>query len=320
LIVNGVSGVGKREFCLALGQYLLCDQAAEGAFCGKCQNCYLFSAGTHPDFHLLTSELENATSRLSLITAYSNRYQDVQAYERKSKLGKIVTINQVRALIERFLMHPHIATKKVALIMPAEVMSINAANALLKLLEAPPENSFLLLISSTLGCLPTTIRSRCMTLNLLTPTKNEALLWLTQFMSPDDAERALFVAVGPIDAKVVFENGFLEVHSQYLTKILNLIKKDQDIVKLAEELSQAGLGPFLRWFQRFICELLTCKVGAILPPRWAEKNHIDFNVLSINQLYSLYDKVNFYRQIVLESINEQMAIEDLLMSFGRAIK
>jgi len=319
LMISGVSGVGKREFCLSLGQYLLCDQAVEGTFCGQCQNCRLFAAGTHPDFHLLTSELENATSRLPLVTAYSDRYQDIQARERKAKPGQIIPINQVRTLIDRFLTHPHIADRKVALIMPAEVMNANAANALLKLLEEPPGNSFLLLMSSTPGFLPATIRSRCMTVDLPTPVKSEARRWLTLFMKPNDADRALSVAVGPADAKTAFENGLLEIHSQYLTKILALVENNQDAVKLAREFSQSGLAPFLYWFQRFICELLTWRVGAT-PPLWAKRWRIDSKLLPVNQLYSLYDRINFYRQIVREPINEQMAIEDLMLSFWRATR
>ena len=58
LMLTGLLGIGKQAFAIILAQKLLCQEKdTEGMPpCGNCQSCRLFSAGTHPDFHLLTSE------------------------------------------------------------------------------------------------------------------------------------------------------------------------------------------------------------------------------------------------------------------------
>ena len=66
LLITGVPGIAKREFAMALGQLLLCGNPADDRQpCGQCQNCALFRAGTHPDFHVLATELEWRDGRVA---------------------------------------------------------------------------------------------------------------------------------------------------------------------------------------------------------------------------------------------------------------
>lgn len=93
------------------------------------------------------------------------RHPDVHVAEPESKSRRIV-IEQIRSLEHELQMCAAGAGKKVALIFEADRLQIQAANAFLKTLEEPPENSLLLLTSDQPEALPETILSRCIAVPL----------------------------------------------------------------------------------------------------------------------------------------------------------
>jgi DNA polymerase-3 subunit delta' len=76
-------------------------------------------------------------------------------------LGDQIRIDDIRALRRDLHMRPFEAQRRVYLIFGADTMNEDAADALLKDLEEPPEYAVIVLIASDLGPLPATIRSRC---------------------------------------------------------------------------------------------------------------------------------------------------------------
>src|SRR5690606_25948739 len=77
------------------------------------------------------------------------------------KTKKSISVDQARDLPEFFSKSPSVARSRVAIVDAADDLNINAANALLKVLEEPPEHGVLFLVSHAPGPLLPTIRSRC---------------------------------------------------------------------------------------------------------------------------------------------------------------
>ena len=77
-----------------------------------------------------------------------------------NKSGQI-KINQIRTLLPFMAHKPAYGGFRVAIIDSMDEVNRNGANAMLKLLEEPPENTVIFLISSRPGQMPPTIRSRC---------------------------------------------------------------------------------------------------------------------------------------------------------------
>jgi DNA polymerase-3 subunit delta' len=99
--------------------------------CGTCQACRKIQSNTHPD----------------IITI--------------GPLGAAIKIDQIRELHEILALKPYEAQTRVVMIKEAHRMNTAAGNALLKLLEEPPEKTILILIATdTAGLLPTVL-SRC---------------------------------------------------------------------------------------------------------------------------------------------------------------
>ncbi len=341
LLLTGAPGAAKREFAFSLCQLLLCENPIEKTAaeksgenpaekssakipCNQCRNCKLFRAGTHPDFHMLTTELEAREGRIALAAQYCERYQDAAARERRAKPGKVIAVDQVRLLIERFSMHAHTSARKVALLMPADRLNINAANALLKLLEEPPANSFLILLSALPGKLPATVRSRCMRIPAAAPQPDAAAEWLRMRLPKNDAELApmLLEAAGggPLDALKLHAGGFLELQAQFLRDISAMMRGAAGALDVAAKFAKHDFPHFVDWLQRVCCGVIRCNAGAGETGGPAAQLGVRRGQFAPEALFNLYDRIGYYRGIAREPLNEQLAVEELTLALRRALR
>ncbi len=140
-LLCGVEGGGKATFAYRAARRLL-------------------GAAPYPSSGLLGASPDDPVSRL--ISAQS--HPDLLVLERAVEGGKTkksISVDQARELPEFFSKSPSQARYRVAIIDAADDLNLNAANALLKALEEPPERGVLFLITHAPGRLLATIRSRC---------------------------------------------------------------------------------------------------------------------------------------------------------------
>jgi DNA polymerase-3 subunit delta' len=186
-LVTGIAGIGKLQFARYTARYLLCQQPMQGRPCDKCTSCHLFSRGTHPDWFLLQPP------------------------------KRLIVVDQIRDAIEFASNTSQRGGYKILCIDPAEAMNLNAANALLKLLEEPPAGTLLFLLSQQPGLLLATLRSRCQQLKLPLPAREEALEWLAAKGCAGDSARLLQKSGGaPLRALAMSETGLLAEHDSIL--------------------------------------------------------------------------------------------------------
>src|SRR5438128_4592866 len=111
-------------------------------------------------------------------------HPDVQWVRPESKL-RVITLDQMRDLKKQVHLKPTEALLKVAVIVSADRLNAQAANAFLKTLEEPPPKSILILLSTEPQRLLETILSRCLRLNFAgegpRPADPSQLAWLTTF-------------------------------------------------------------------------------------------------------------------------------------------
>lgn len=93
--------------------------------------------------------------------------------------GIVIKIYQVRALNAFAVQTPQIAGRKVAAVHDAHLLTVNAANTLLKTLEEPPANTHIILCTPYWSRLLPTIRSRCQRFQVV-PSQSQAQHWLDQ--------------------------------------------------------------------------------------------------------------------------------------------
>lgn len=174
-LLCGPEALGKRAVAEALAARLLCEAPREAPTCGTCRSCRLRLAGTHTDLRLVTFEENPNTGK------------------RRSEL----VIDQVRALGGAMQMTSQRGGAQVVVIDPADALNVAAANGLLKTLEEPADNRFLLLVSAAPQRLPATIRSRCQHMVFQLPDRASASAWLAaQGHAPTQVVEALGAAQG----------------------------------------------------------------------------------------------------------------------------
>ena len=187
LLIHGARGAGKLALAEHTAQFLLCEDPAHRP-CGRCEGCRWFAAGSHPDFRRLEPE---ALARESAVEPEEGG----EAPTKRGKPSLQIRIEQVRELDGFLNVGSHRGRLRVALVHPAEDMNPNAANALLKGLEEPPEGAVFLLVSHRPSQLLPTIRSRCVALAVPIPPQEAALQWLAE-QGAKNPERWLAYAGG----------------------------------------------------------------------------------------------------------------------------
>jgi DNA polymerase-3 subunit delta' len=131
-------------------------------------------------------------------------HADIQWVRPESK-SRVITIDQTRDLMQQIQLKPTEAQFKVAVIVGADRLNAQAANAFLKTLEEPPPKSVLILLSTEPSRILETILSRCLRLNFSAETRRpldaEQSEWLNKFSGIAAAgQKSLFGRYRLLDA------------------------------------------------------------------------------------------------------------------------
>ena len=157
-LLTGPRGVGKATLAWRIARFLLTRSDAGGDQPG----------GPDPVGSLDADPAAAVCRRLAqLAEPRAFLLRPVWDDERK-RFKQGITIDEVRRLKNFFHMSAADAGSRVVIVDAADEMNTSAANALLKLLEEPPEGAVLLLVSHQPARLLPTIRSRCRALRLAT--------------------------------------------------------------------------------------------------------------------------------------------------------
>lgn len=152
---------------------LLCTQSEHDP-CGQCHSCQLLVAGHHPDLLQLQPEGK----------------------------GQLIKVDAVRELNQFCQATAQQGAAQVAKVVAADRLNLASANALLKTLEEPTAQTYLILQTANPGALLPTIRSRLQRLICPKPTFDQSMSWLAkQGVSQVDCERYLNLSMGaPLQA------------------------------------------------------------------------------------------------------------------------
>ncbi len=148
-LLAGPKSVGKTMLAKTFAKAILCSSGQDA--CGKCLSCKLFEQDAHPDYFFIEPEQKKDSQELK----------------------NSISIEQVRVLIKEAAFLSKMGKYRVVIINKAHLLTLPAANSLLKLLEEPPEGwIFLLLYQDGEFILPT-IASRAVILKTLSLTDNQ---------------------------------------------------------------------------------------------------------------------------------------------------
>jgi DNA polymerase-3 subunit delta' len=294
ILLHGTSGAGQSALALWTANLVLCQESGT-APCGRCRSCVLFLAGNHPDFYSV--ELEAKAS--------------------------YIKVDQIRELCGKLTLRSYSGGGKAGVIDPADKMNPQANNALLKTLEEPPEETFLILAASRLDRLPRTVVSRCQRVRIATPPGEEAVAWLNGELARQDWPDLLKLAAGaPFRALDLAGEGAGELTGEMRTVLAQGGSGGAlDPLELAAQWSKDRPAARLAWLEGW----LESQIRERASGSDVVNNNHDFRLpsagvgVNIKSAFALLDKVRDARQLLESSLNTQLLLEDLLVQFVDAL-
>ena len=319
-LLSGSEGIGKFQLASRLAMVLLCDRD-EPHPCGACRGCRLFAASTHPDLHVITSEAM-LDSMDSVLTAYSERYlDDSRARSKRKTVRTTILISQIRSLIHEANTAAHISRNKVFVIAPVDAMTTSASNSLLKVLEEPAPNNFLILVTENSQKLLPTIASRCQNIRMPDPDFDDAEQWLVQEgLNQQEIDAIKATGRGPLLGFKNARSSVLLESKKFLDRVIqNLLgTSNEDAVILAEQGLKLGENECLYELHQLASDLIRMNLTGRSQSKNSKANLLDVaSRIDPRSLFSIYDLIGQLRQQIREgALDKTLAIEDVLLVLG----
>ncbi|GGY42058.1 DNA polymerase III subunit delta' [Bacterioplanes sanyensis] len=302
MMLTGLAGIGKHELMSQLAQWLLCRQPHSSGPCNECHSCHLWRAGNHPDYLHCAPE-ENSQQ---------------------------IRIDAVRRINQFLAQTPQISPCQLVILEPAEVMNLSAANALLKTLEEPPGESYLLLSAQRYGSVLPTIRSRCQRISLQPPEHNQALQWLQQQgIDTELAQQALrFNPGAPLAALQWLNDGTHEQLLKWLQQLRQWSQGSTSLAEVAEPWSKKlDFAQVCRWWLQVLADTLKAQLGArdeqiMLIELLQQLPVLQQATLDYTKLITLHDKVQTIVGRLASGAghyNKQLTLETLLLDWRELV-
>lgn len=196
-ILNGERGSGKKMLANLFAQELQCEQGGDEP-CYECHSCKQAISGNHPDIIQVTHEKPNS-----------------------------ISVDEVRVQVnEDVQVKPYSGKYKIYIIPQADLMTVQAQNAILKTIEEPPAYAIFFLLTENAQSLLPTICSRCVMLKLRNIKDHLVQKYLMEHLEVPDykAEVCTAFAQGNIGRAIMLANSehFNEIKGEAIQLLTNI--------------------------------------------------------------------------------------------------
>ncbi|HEV7612568.1 MAG TPA: DNA polymerase III subunit delta' [Steroidobacteraceae bacterium] len=291
LLLLSNPGLGAEQLANWITALALCDSSVSRP-CGVCASCQLLRSDSHPDSHIVRIE------------------EDAQQ----------IKVDQVRALIESLALKSYRGGYKVGVIEGAESLNANGANAFLKTLEEPTANTLLIMIARPSHRLPATIASRCLQLMLKPPSTESAIAWLEAHSPGVNTVQTWHAALalaggGPLLALDFESQGVAALDADMQESLRLLGAASVDVTLLAERWMQSNPQLRIIWLENWITRRVHESLGGAPSHQTAEPVRLPAALLKpkIRALFELLDAARELRRLASTGMNQQLALEALLL-------
>jgi len=292
LLLLSLPGLGAEQLANWIAALTLCESDAARP-CGACASCQLLRADSHPDCYVVRIE------------------EDAQQ----------IKVDQIRNLIESLALSSYRGGYKVGIVEGAEALNANGANAFLKTLEEPTDNTLLIMVAKPSHRLPATIASRCMRLSLRAPARRDAVAWLeARGQNRQNWDAALALAGdAPLLALEIASVGIAALEKEMQESLRELAAGAVDVTLLAGAWVKSEQNLRLIWLENWITQRIHAFLGTAASLQSAEPVGLPAALLKpkIRALFELLDAARELRRLAATGLNQQLALEALLLG-GRA--
>ncbi|MEO1254115.1 MAG: DNA polymerase III subunit delta [Bacteroidota bacterium] len=241
---------------LAYISYLMCENKSATDSCGTCANCIRINKLIHPDIHLHFPKISAAENKYEknlseaipkfrefvLESPFGNLEDWTYQYGQENK-NLLISREDSRQMLKSVSMRSVEGGYKILLIWYPELMNPSAANAILKILEEPPEKTLYMLVSYSYDSLLATITSRTQLINVPPNTYEEIASYLVdKGIESARAEQIAKLSEGKVGLAEyhaeIKESQEYEDFQKWMLACWN--KNLTDLVRRSEEFSKSG--------------------------------------------------------------------------------
>ena len=245
-IFTGRPGSGKKLLATTYAMTLQCEAGGTEP-CQKCDSCKKALGKNHPDIIMVNHE----------------------------KPGTI-SIDEIREqVIHDVAIKPYSSPHKIYIIPDAEMMTVQAQNALLKTIEEPPEYAVIMLLTSNVDALLPTIQSRCVRLDLKVVDDSLVKKYLMERLHVPDYQAEVSVAFAQGNVGKAKQIATAEDFTEMMDAAFRILKRGQDMevyemvdaIKLLSEQKHTiyeYLDLYLVWFRDVLMFKATRQIDGLV--------------------------------------------------------
>ena len=273
LIVEGQEGIGKNQICRYLINGLLNEKNSQN----------LIKNNSHPDLFCINNE--------TLISYFQREDKD----KLKNKTKKI-PVGFIREAIDFVMLKSGLSKNKILFIDGAENLTISSQNALLKTLEEPPQNTYIIIQSNRFKCLNQTIYSRCQLIHFNNLSQDELYSWAEDILQNKNDKSVIPSYMTPKKVSQLIEDGLFEDLKKLNNYLSTLFNKGIDGKVISDVIDlNIDFNEKLNYIIDFALSILREDTSNIHPVRLSDfiqelSNFREnlFEINSLNQRYSLH--------------------------------
>ena len=306
LLFIGKEGVGGLPIANAFAQYLVCERSMTNSLaepCGSCPACKKATEFVHPDIHYSYPTVTRKAGEKPVATdfivewrdflkqhPYGNLFDWIELIKEKDNSQGKITAEECNDILRKLSLKSFESPWKILILWHPELMG-NEGNKLLKLIEEPPPQTILLLVSESEQNVLPTIVSRCQLIKVpaLENAVIEKALIERNKTTPELAQQIAALAEGNYREALLLAQHAEEDWQELVRNWLNAILKTGPVAQAKWVDDMAKLGrekqkQFLRYFTHLLEQALHVQIsGDALPISEKEK---DF-ALRINRIADL---------------------------------
>lgn len=251
-ILLGRPGSPKLALALAYACYILCEDRAEGDACGKCRSCLKSMQYKHPDLHFAFPVISKEGKKRDETTSQdfleqwrsaltSNPYMDIQSWSQligAEKSQPNINTRECNDMIKQLGMRSFESPYKLQIIWLPEYLG-KEGNRLLKMIEEPTDNTFIILIAENQERILNTVLSRCQLTKVSPVSDSDAIKYITDRNTNIDASiiaQAVQMSDGDLNKAINIARGSSVDYSDLLLSWMRLSYK-RDFSELNEWIS-----------------------------------------------------------------------------------
>ena len=337
--VHEPDGGGSLALALAFATYINCENKSDEDACGVCASCAKMAKLIHPDFHFIfpiatSKKVDGKTSEAFLPLWRSflleNPYRILPDWldhiGADNKQGNI-SVEEARGILKKLSVKAYEGEYKILLIWKPDIMNASSSNAILKILEEPPEKTLFLLVSDQSDKLLTTIISRTQRITIPAFTDKDVRTFLADHqISVGTANQITYLCDGNFAEalKLAKENeddrsGWFAawMRSCYKYDVSHLVKLADNYDVMNKERQKGLLEYALRLFRDML--IWTHGAGELLRVPDEELTFVQNFSKSVNfdSLEKMIDQVNTACYHIERNVRAKMVFLDLSLTLAQ---